>query len=340
MIFNSINGSQLNLGNYRDLLFNDATAYTVGFADYNNGNPSANATSFSLLKTELQENPIAIAKVINEGSQKIGYLMYNQFARNYDGELNSVFADFKAQNINDLIIDLRYNPGGSTSSATYLSGMITGQFTGELFSQEIWNEKVTNANSREDFVNNFTDKIKNFDGNGTVILEENINSLGLNNVYFIVTGSSASASELVINCLDPYINVHLVGTKTVGKQVGSITVYDSNSFRKNDTSLNKNHTYAMQPLVLEITNKNKVNYPNGIIPGTTLAGFELKEDFGDLGVLGERSDPLLSRTLTYILTGAKPMASKKEIYNFNEVFNSKLATPASDRMFVDKKFLK
>ena len=337
MIFNSINGSQLTLTNYKNLLFNNDISYTIGFADYNDGAPNSNNNDISLLKEELQENPVAITKVFTEGANKIGYLMYNQFARNYDGQLNAAFSNLKSEGITDLIIDLRYNGGGSVSSATYLGSMVTGQFNGDLYSQEVWNDKVRNALPAERFLNNFTDEIKNTDSNGNVILQESINSLGLDNVYFITTYSSASASELVINSLSSHIDVKLVGKTTRGKQVGSITLYDSDNLQRTGDNLNTNHTYAMQPLVLEISNKDNINYPNGIIPGNTLPGIELGEDYNNLGVLGERTDPLLDRTLIYITTGSKTSNKKVNSFDFNEVFNSKLATPAKEYMFIDMK---
>jgi carboxyl-terminal processing protease len=337
MIFNSINGSQLTLTNYKNLLFSDDISYTIGFADYNDGVPNANNNDISLLKEELQENPVAITKVFTEGTNKIGYLMYNQFARNYDGQLNAAFSNLKSEGITDLIIDLRYNGGGSVSSATYLGSMVTGQFNGDLYSQEVWNDKVRNALPAERFLNNFTDEIKNTDSNGNVILQESINSLGLDNVYFITSYSTASASELVINSLSSHIDVKLVGKTTRGKQVGSITLYDSDNLQRTGDNLNTNHTYAMQPLVLEISNKDNINYPNGIIPGNTLPGIELGEDYNNLGVLGERTDPLLDRTLIYITTGSKTSNKKVNSFDFNEVFNSKLATPAKEYMFIDMK---
>jgi carboxyl-terminal processing protease len=337
MIFNSINGSQLTLTNYKNLLFSDDISYTIGFADYNDGVPNANNNDISLLKEELQENPVAITKVFTEGTNKIGYLMYNQFARNYDGQLNAAFSNLKSEGITDLIIDLRYNGGGSVSSATYLGSMVTGQFNGDLYSQEVWNDKVRNALPAERFLNNFTDEIKNTDSNRNVVLQERINSLGLDNVYFITTYSTASASELVINSLSSHIDVKLVGKTTRGKQVGSITLYDSDNLQRTGDNLNTNHTYAMQPLVLEISNKDNINYPNGIIPGNTLPGIELGEDYNNLGVLGERTDPLLDRTLIYITTGSKTSNKKVNSFDFNEVFNSKLATPAKEYMFIDMK---
>jgi len=337
MIFNSINGSQLTLTNYKDLLFSDDINYTIGFADYNDGVPNSNNNDISLLKQELQENPIAITKVFTEGTNKIGYLLYNQFARNYDGQLNAAFSNLKSEGINELIIDLRYNGGGSVSSATYLGSMVTGQFNGALYSQQVWNDKVRDALPAERFLNNFTDEIKNTDSNGDIVLQESINSLGLDKVYFITTYSSASASELVINSLSSYIDVKLVGKTTRGKQVGSITLYDSDNLQKNGSNLNPDHKYAMQPLVLEISNKDNINYPNGIIPGNTLPGIELGEDYNNLGVLGERSDPLLDRTLIYITTGSKTSNKTDNSYDFNEIFNSKLATPAKEYMFIEVK---
>ena len=338
MIFNSINGSQLTLTNYQSILFSNDINYTVDFSDYNDGNPVANGTSISLTKTEIQENPIAISKVFTEGSKTIGYLLYNQFARNYDGQLNAAFSNFKSEGVTDLIIDLRYNGGGAVSTATYLGSMITGQFNGALYSQEVWNDKVRNAISADQFLNNFTDQIRNTDSSGNVILEESINSLGLNNAYFITTYSTASASELVINSLSSYIDVKVVGKTTRGKQVGSITLYDSDNLQRTGDNLNTNHTYAMQPLVLEISNKDNVNYPEGIIPGSAaFPGIEIGEDYANLGVLGERSEPLLDRTLIYITTGAKMSNKTNNSYNFKEVYNSKLATPAKDNMFIEHK---
>jgi C-terminal processing protease CtpA/Prc len=332
MLFNGVDGTPLTETNYNSLLFGENTSYSINFADYNDGNPISNGTSIEVTKSQLQENPIAVSKVITEGSQKIGYLMYNQFSSAFDAELNAAFANFKSETVNDLIIDLRYNGGGSVRTATYLGGMVTGQFNNELFSKQVWNEKVQAALDESNFINNFTNQI-NHDN-----INEAINSLGLTRVYFIITGSSASASELVINSLSAYIDVKLIGTKTVGKQVGSITLYDSDNLTRNGDNLNQNHQYAMQPIVLEIKNKDDQNYPNGIVPGVTLPGIELAENYGNLGVLGERSDPLLDRTLLYISTGARfSNQSKIDASKTIEIFNSKLATPSRNEMYVEFK---
>ena len=66
MLFNTVNGTQLTDSNYKDLLFSSSASLNVGFADYNNGDPISNSTTVTLSKTQIQENPVAISKVIND----------------------------------------------------------------------------------------------------------------------------------------------------------------------------------------------------------------------------------------------------------------------------------
>lgn len=338
MVFSGINNTQITVLNYRDLLTNSASVnYMLNLADFSAGDPVLNGTEINLSKEQLQENPIAITKIFNEGSKKIGYLLYNQFASSFDGELNASFGYFKENNITDLIIDLRYNGGGSVRTATYLASMINGTNTGKLFSQEIWNEKVMNASAPEYFFNNFTNQILNTDSNGTILINEPINSLSLQKVYFIITGATASASELIINGMNPYIDIRLVGTKTVGKQVGSVTLYDSDTYGRNGANLNVNHTYAIQPIVLEIKNANLENNPDGYV-----ADDYLPENFGredgiiNLGVLGFKTDPLLNTAITSIIAGLKSNKSIKFSFGDKPLMNSKSEALFSQEMYIEK----
>ncbi|MCH3885242.1 S41 family peptidase [Tenacibaculum aquimarinum] len=324
MIFTQVNGTALTQANYRSLLFSSSTSYTIQLADFNSGNPTENGTEIALDKSQFTENSVHTSAIFNEGTNKIGYLMYNAFTPQFDDELNDVFANFKSELVTDLIIDLRYNGGGSVRTATYLASMITGQFNGDVFSKQRWNSKVEEATDPSNFINNFTNQIDNG------IVNQQINSLNLENIYFITTGSSASASELVINGLVPHINVKQVGTKTFGKYVGSITLYDSPNFNKTD--VNPNHNWAMQPIVLEIVNKDGNNDKDGIEPTV-----EFPEDYGNLGVLGDRNEPLLDRTITLITTGARGVFTPRNTYFGEEISNSKLHTPTSNNMYVELK---
>ncbi|RYZ79366.1 MAG: hypothetical protein EOO68_38970, partial [Moraxellaceae bacterium] len=255
-MFTSIDGTQLTANNYQQLLASDT--YTLGLADYDSGNITANGQTVTLTKSVLSENPVYVNQTFNVSGHNIGYLMYNGFYPNYDNQLNAAFASLQSAGITDLILDLRYNSGGSVQTATYLASMITGQFTGQVFAKEQWNDKLMEyfaGNSPEQIVNNFTDS---FSG-------QSINSLNLSRVYVLTSAGTASASELVINGLKPYIDVIQIGDDTVGKNVGSVTLYDSENFQR--AGADPSHYYAMQPLVLKIVNRDNFgDYTNAKTP--------------------------------------------------------------------------
>ncbi|MGZ9676430.1 S41 family peptidase [Flavobacterium sp. GNP001] len=272
-IFIGVNGTPLTITNYQSLLFGANENYTLNMADPASANFTSNGKSVNLTKTDLTENPILVNKVYTVGPHKIGYLMYNGFFSNFDEQLNTAFASLKSQGVTELVLDLRYNGGGSVQTATRLASMITGQFTGKIFAKQQWNKKINDYFEAEDpnALNNlFTDKIGSTP----------INSLNLTKVYILTSASSASASELVINGLEPHINVIQIGDVTVGKNVGSVTLYDSPTFGKENR--NPRHRYAMQPLVLKIVNSVGFgDYFNGLQPD-----FLLKESVRKLGELG------------------------------------------------------
>ncbi len=286
-IFYAVNGIPLTASNYQELLAN--SNYTLNLADFDNGNITPNGNSVDLTKTNLSENPVLISNVINEGSHKIGYLVYNGFFPGYESQLNNAFSQLKSQQITDLVLDLRYNSGGSIATATRLASMITGQFNGQMFAKEQWNDKLQaywNDVNPGQLVDNFT----NFIGNGTPI-----SSLNSTKIYILTSKSTASASELVINGLKPYINVIQIGDVTTGKNVGSVTLYDSPSFKRLNRSIK--HKYAMQPIVLKTVNKAGFgDYQQGLQPN-----FPQIENLGNLGILGDSDEPLLNTAINQIL---------------------------------------
>ena len=321
-LFYAINGTPLTSSNYQSLLAQNS--YTLNFADYDNGNITPNGISITLSKASLSENPIYKTTTFNQADKKIGYLLYNGFYPNYESQLNTVFANFKNENITDLILDLRYNSGGSIATATRLASMITGQFTGQLFAKQQWNDKLEDYWSRNNpsqFVNNFTNTI----GNGTPI-----SKLNLSKIYILTSRSTASASELVINGLKPYINVVQIGDKTTGKNVGSITLYDAPNFKK--LNANPKHKYAMQPLVLKTINVAGFgDYQTGL-----LANFSFLEDYGNLGEIGNSSEPMLAYTLNLIANGNR-ITIQNTIKQFQYASDSKSLEPLRTEMYVDVK---
>lgn len=323
-LFYAVDGTELTVNNYRQLLFSSAsTGYTLNLANYNGGNPTSNGESVSLTKTEIQENPVFMTKTFDVMGKKIGYIVYNGFTSAFNNEINDAFGTLKGENVTDLVLDLRYNPGGSVTTASYVASMVTGQYTDEIFTQEKWNDKWQNyfENANPSSLKNlFVDKL----GDGSTI-----NSLNLDNVVILTTGNTASASELIINGLNPYINVTTIGTKTEGKYVASVTLYDSPNYGREGA--NPNHTWAMQPIVLEQQNKLGVNDQDGFDPT-----IELEEDKNNLGVLGEETEPLLERAITFITTGSRLNSNfaDRDFIENKEFTNSKKETIGSN-MYVE-----
>jgi len=150
--------------------------------------------------------PSVLKKVVLDvDNKKIGYLLFDKFIEPSTNELKEAFGYFKAQNIDDLIVDLRYNGGGLVSVANDLVSLIIGQGSADEISFGLhFNDKKSSYN-RYYYINSFN------------------NSFDLQNVYFITTKNSCSASEAVINALSPYgVNVAIIGNKTCGKPVGMV----------------------------------------------------------------------------------------------------------------------
>ena len=329
-VFTEINGQTLNIHNYSDLL--GLGSYSVRIATISNNTISQTDRVVTLTKQEIAEDPVFLEKVIETGGKKIGYLMYNSFTPDFDAKLNSAFANLKAQGITDLVLDLRYNSGGDVETATDLASMITGQLNDQVLIKYQFNQKYQNhyeKNDPEYLLKRFNDKIRG---------GEAINSLQLSKVYVLTTRSSASASELVIHGLKPYIEVVQIGVNTRGKFQASTTLYDSPNFRYTNKEgvvhANPNHTYAIQPLIIKYANsKGESDFVNGLSPN-----FEVKEDLNSLGILGDPSETLLRAAINAI-TGTpqeEVSASLKRAHEqFKFVGESDMFKPNYQRMYLD-----
>lgn len=327
-IFTRVNGVQLTDANYVGLLYGSADTYTLGMADISGTVVTDNDDEVTLTKAAgLQENPILVAKTIDVNGTKIAYLMYNGFTSGYNEQLNTVFGQFKTDGATELVLDLRYNPGGSVNSSRLLASMVYGTNTSELYVRQRWNDKIQSLLKKEQLEDYFANKTDE----GT-----NLNSLNLSKVYVLATGSSASASELVMNGLAPYVNVFHIGETTRGKNEFSVTMVDDidNDYiyrADRENKINPSNRWAMQPLMGRNENSDGFSdYTSGLTPD-----IELKEDLADLGVLGEVNEPLLARAIQEI-TGVSAKMDFSVRIPIKEVSNSKMFTVIKDNMYLDK----
>jgi carboxyl-terminal processing protease len=149
-------------------------------------------------------SPVIQKAILTTGSTKVGYLMYQEFISTGSAALGTAFDFFRTQGATELILDLRYNGGGSTLQARNLASMVGGPTVdGKVFANYRYSAK--NAAS------NFT---QSFGSSGLPAAPLTT----LTRVFVITSGNTASASELVINALKPFFKeVVTIGSTTYGK---------------------------------------------------------------------------------------------------------------------------
>lgn len=286
-----VNGETITMNNYQGIFGNAGDILELELSTIQGGTVVSEGDPITITKDVFKEETVPVSKVFTEGGVTIGYLFLSTFLGEFgidDTKLNNVFGEFKSQNVEKLIVDLRYNQGGYSEFSADLASMVTGQFEGEIFTQEQWNDTYQNYFEQEApdrLYNRFDSSIDNGDA---------INSLNLSSVYVIATGRSYSASESFIIGLAPYIDVIHVGTGTGGKFQGSVTLYDSENFGK--SGANPDHKYALQPLVYKYANaEGFTDFVNGLVPDVVI-----EESPGNLGQLGDLDEPLLAETIAQI----------------------------------------
>ncbi len=333
-LFMEVDGEQLTVSNYIFLLFEQAS-YELSLALYDPINNSIGLAgeTVSMTSVELQENPVLIAEVIDIGDgPNTAYLMYNAFTSDFDMALNDAFGDFKAQGVNRLILDMRYNGGGSIRSAVHLASMIYSTDDTKIFAQSNYNDKVQqdyiSYYGEESLIDNFTDLLDTTTYNHLPTLPP-INNLGLDEVYVITSSGTASASEMIINGLEPYMNVVQVGDTTRGKNVGSFTIKDW--YTTDDGSVSTSHKWALQPITLKISNsEGESDYFDGLLPDVAI-----EEDFRELLPLGDVNEALLAATIDYIFGSSKSTSRVEEdALNYRVIADSRDFKPFSTEMYV------
>ena len=331
-IFMKVNDQQLTVSNYQTLLLATKT-YTMSFATISNNTISLNNRVVLMTAVEMQENPINKDTIFIFDNQKIGYLVYNGFNSDFDIQLNDVFKKFKDANIDRMVLDLRYNGGGSVQSSIYLASMIYGTDATKVFAKAKYNSGLqsylVSENGLASLNDNFTTYIDKTDKNPVTA----INTLNLNKIHIIVSDNTASASEMLINGLRPYMNVTVVGINTNGKYTGSMTVKDWNE----QGTVNPNHKWAMQPIVVKYANsRDESDYVDGLAPT-----INAEEDFASLLPFGDPNEDLLKVVLADIkgipVTG---MVIKSAKMGLRKVADSHDFKPFANEMYINPEKLR
>lgn len=166
--------------------------------------PNGEEYSLELEKTLFEVDPVSVVETFElVDGRKVGYLHFRSFILPAQERLDEVFTDLQSRGVNELVLDMRYNGGGRLSVAEQLAGQIAGDAViDEVFARMIHNQARSDNNRERTF-------------------GEETAALGLDRLVVIGTARTASASELVVNGLRPYMAVDLIGQRTFGKPVGS-----------------------------------------------------------------------------------------------------------------------
>lgn len=298
-VITKINGKQLTSSNYDQLTDTQMVLTLAATVTLTNSAlvTTDKATTVSVTQVDIDENPVAYYEKKVYGSKNIGYLVFNSFKSDYNDELNAAFAKMQSDGINELVLDLRYNGGGSLETAIALAQMINGSFTNKPYIYLDFNDKH-NSNDGFEYL---SDKVRVFnlvDNEPTYQREESVNSLALTKIYVLVSFQTASASELTIQCLKKYISVTTIGENTVGKFVGSNTLYDCPTYNYTSyANRSTKHKWQLQPITFKYYNKDKDANPSKITPDYEINPYST---FLNLVEFGNVKDPCLKKALELI----------------------------------------
>ncbi len=230
--------------------------------------PSGEQRSARMVKRLVTIPTVSLTQVVDVNGRKVGYLFFRNFVRPSTAALDEAFAALKTAGATELVLDLRYNGGGLVDVAVHLASLIGGaRVSGQVMINWVHNDRIGPLANR---VTRFPDTPAQ--------------TLNLQRLVVIATRSSASASELIINSLRPYMPVAVIGDATYGKPVGQ---YSLNFCDK-----------VLVPVAFSLKNVNhEGDFFNGI-PADCSASDDITRQLGD------PAEASYAEALTFIRTGA------------------------------------
>ena len=263
-INNSDPVSALLNGTYSDLIGPSQAGITNIFVFTK---PDGTDVTISATKSTFTLNTVLLYDTLHLSSGITGQLVFESFFNPAPEELATAFAFFKANNIKDLILDLRYNLGGDLNIAQTLASYIAGNSRqGTTFAKLQHNDKYQDINT-------------------TIPFKTTAYPVSISKLVVITSRSTASASEDVMNSLKPFINIVSIGDTTNGKPTGMYSWYIGKK-------------YAMLPVTFKVVNSlNQGDFFDGFFPAKVLSD-DITRDFDN------RKEKCLEEAIHYLETGS------------------------------------
>lgn len=284
LLITKIEGTTPSQSNYNELYskMTAATQLNLQTVSYSAQTGFFNSKDISMIQGYSFSQPINY-KIIEGQNKKIGYIEIAHFDVGQAQSYLQVFQEFKNKSITELVVDLRYNGGGDIASAAALSSILAPNIqSNTLFVRFEGNENGGKVDQ------SFKQALES---NETKITFEALRNVhpSISRVYILCGKYTASASELIINNLKPYMEVITIGDKTFGKDVAGFPIEDDRISGKKG--------WTLYPAIYKLFNsKHEGNYSQGIDPLIFLNEIQQPEVFP----LGNSSEILLSKALNSI----------------------------------------
>ena len=302
----SINGIDLDIDNYYDMY--SMSSYSVTFGELVEEGIAKTDSTLSMIAEDVILNPVIYHDIIEIDESKIGYLVYVEFksgeSDRFNDTLGMVFDEFAAEGIDDLIIDLRYNPGGDLTSSAYLASAIAP-------STVVQTQEVLVRFEYNDLYNNYFLQTEGSNSDNLVLrFPQNDHNINLNRVYFLTTGGTASASEFLMIGLYPYMQVIQVGENTFGKYAGAWIIPDIADPPR--------HNWGLVPTVFKYANAvGFTDFGGGLVPD-----FFVEDELIGAPPFGDLQDPVLNYALQAIRgtkSGVPALKSARPAISFEQI---------------------
>lgn len=310
-VFTKVNGKEMTVDNYSALLTE---------AIYGGGTfqlTLQNGKAVTLTPVVMVEEAVNEVRVLESGGKKVGYLHYTDFTLLSLESLMNAFRDFKAQEIDDLVLDLRYNGGGYVTVCDVLGSLIApldAVNAGAVFTTEVMNTILTEAWEEEPncFQADFGEiEVSKGAKVRCDVAEANP---GVQHLYVLTTSGTASASESLICGLKPYMDVTVIGNQTHGKYCAGLMISSNQWYDAVKKELEEGVYDKAQPYIgnwgiyvmysrYADCNGVTLSMPDGIVPD-----LEVRDDPFDGYLLGDPRETMLARALS-LISGSGSIAS-------------------------------
>ena len=330
-----LNGGPITVKNYAD--FYDKPTIVVNKGILKDKTLTAEPVGVAMTAVEMYQDPILKDTVINKDGHRVGYLCYSDYTERSTAELIKVFTRFKTAGVTDVVLDLRYNGGGYVSTARALCSILAPEAAmkkKERFLFKLWNEN---------YMSYWKSKGRNDELYETFVDTLGIN-MNLNRLYILTGKGTASASELTLTGLTPYMDVVQIGDTTHGKFCGGIVLMPKHLWWDKSASYYQEiQNWGMYVMIYKFSNKRNDEFPRGFAPK-----YVVKEYLLELYPFGDERDPLLGKALE-LITGKQvakarsrriqPALRELPIDNPNRPLNGKAidTPPAGQRLFMSNK---